>query len=87
MDNDLLMKILERLSVIESKLESLIPLQDDVSKSKLDINSLQLKIDQHEKELNELRENTKWLRRLVISGFITIVTGIIVAGLKGALGI
>lgn len=87
MDNELLMKILERLSAIESKLESLIPLKDDVAKNKLDINSLLLKIDQHEKELEELKENTKWLRRLVISGFITIVTGLIVAGLKGLLGI
>lgn len=87
MDNELLMKILERLSAIESKLESLLPLKEDVSKNKLDINSLQLKIDQHEKELEEIKENTKWLRRLVISGFITIGTGLIVALLKGILGI
>lgn len=87
MDNDLLMKILERLSAIESKLESLIPLKDDVSKNKLDINSLNLEIKQHEKELDEIKENAKWLKRLVISGFVTIGTGLIVAIIKSLLGV
>lgn len=94
MDNDLLLKILERIAAIEKvqysieeKLTELIPLKEDVSKIKLEVNTIENKMNQHEKELEELKENTKWLRRLVISGFVTITTGIIIALIKGSLGI
>jgi uncharacterized membrane protein YjjP (DUF1212 family) len=94
MDNDLLIKILERIAAIEKvqysieeKLTELIPLKEDVSKIKLDVNTIDNKLKQHEKELEELKENTKWLRRLVIGGFVTVASGLILALLKGSLGI
>lgn len=94
MDNELLTKILDRISAIEkvqysidAKLADLVPLKKDVSKLKLDVNTLENRLAQHEKELAELKESNKWLRRLFVSSIITMVTGILVAVLKGFIGV
>lgn len=94
MDNELLVKILERIATIEQiqhsindKLAEIVPLKKDVSKLKLDVNTLENRLAQHEKELAELKESNKWLRRLFVSSIITMVTGILVAVLKGFIGV
>lgn len=87
MDNDVLVKILERLSSIETRLEALTNLKTDVSNHTLSINNLENKEAQLEKEVEEIKENTKWLKRLCISGFVTIGTGLLIALFKVLLGI
>lgn len=87
MDNDVLMKILERLSTIEAKISELIEYKEDVKTNTKDILDLKNKTENQQKEINEIKENATYLKRLVIGGFITITTGLILAGLKMLLGI
>ena len=87
MDNDVLMKILERLSAIETKITELFEYKEDIKNNTKDINDLKHKAKQNEEKINKMQESNTYLKRLVIGGFVTIGTGLIVAFLKGLLGI
>lgn len=87
MDNDVLMKILERLASIETKISELFEYKEDIKNNTRDINDLKHKTEQNEKEIKEMQERTIYLKRLMLGGFVTIGTGILLALLKVLLGI
>lgn len=87
MDNDILIKILERLSTIEARITELIEYKEDVKTNTKDIQELKHKTKENEEKINQMQEQSTYLKRLVLGGFITIGTGLLVAFFKSILGI
>jgi predicted nucleic acid-binding Zn-ribbon protein len=83
MDNDVLMKILERLASIETRITELFEYRDDVKVNTKDITDLKNKTENQQKQIDEMKESNKWLSR----GVITMVIGLIGGFLKTILGI
>lgn len=87
MDDKLMIELLERLTRIESKLETVeqkILLIDDFQK---DITEEKVRHEQIEKRLAELEDKHKWLARAVAGATITAIVGLVFALLKTAIGI
>ena len=87
MDEKLLSEVVQRLTRIEVKLEEIVTVKKDVEDLKCEVVELKAKDESQQKEIIELKECNKWLTRTVIAGICTIVTGIIAAIIKSALGI
>ena len=86
MDEKLLSEVVQRLTRIEVKLEEIVTVKKDVEALKCEVVELKAKDDAQQKEIAELKESNKWLTRTVIAGIFTVITGIVVTLLKGALG-
>lgn len=86
-NNDVLIKILERLSVIETQLKDILNVKDDVKEHEKDINDLQNKTDNLKNEIDEIKDTNKWLSRAVLGAIITAVVGVIFCFVKIGLGI
>lgn len=76
MDNEILIKILERLSSIETSIKDLMWVKDDVQRNSKDIVELKTIADNQQKEIDEIKENNKWLRR----GITTMIIGLVSSG-------
>jgi hypothetical protein len=86
-DNDLLNEILQRLTTIEVKLEEIIETKSDVNDLKKEVVELKIKDEQKRKELDEIRENTKWTTRAVVGAIISSVVALGFAIVKMILGV
>jgi len=86
MDEKLLAEVVQRLTRIEVKLEEIVNVKKDVEDLKGEVIELKAKDTAQQKEIEELKDNNKWLTRLTIGAIFTVVTGIIVAIAKGLLG-
>lgn len=86
-NNDVLIKILERLSVIETQLKDILNVKDDVKINTKDINDLKNKTDNLKDEIDEIKDTNKWLSRAVLGAVITAVVGVIFCFVKIGLGI
>lgn len=86
MDEKLLAEVVQRLTRIEVKLEEIINVKKDVEDLKGEVIELKAKDTAQQKEIEELKDNNKWLTRLTIGAIFTVITGIIVACMKGLLG-
>lgn len=69
MDNKFETEVLTRLAVIESKI-------DDYKQTERLANDAYQKGIFCEREINEMKESNKWLRRLVIGAIITTIASI-----------
>ncbi len=87
MDEKLLNEIVQRLVAIETKLESIIKVKDDVDELKKEVVQLQENNKQQQKEIDSLADNNKWLSRAVIGAIITASVGIVVTVVKIGAGI
>lgn len=87
MDERLLNEIVQRLVAIETKLESIIKVKDDVEDLKKDVVRLQEQTAQQQKEIDAITDTNKWLSRAVIGAVITATIGIIVTVVKIGAGI
>ncbi len=87
MDEKLLNEIVQRLVAIETKLESIIKVKDDVEDLKKDVVRLQEQTAQQQKEIDAITDTNKWLSRAVIGAVITATIGIIVTVVKIGAGI
>ena len=80
MENTFETEVLSRLAVIESKLDGY-----------KDLKSIAYGADtrskQNERDIAEMKESNKWLRRLVIGESIGLVFSIILFLIKGRLGV
>ena len=77
MDNEILIQILERLSSIETSIKDLTWVKNDVNKNSKDIVELRTTTDNQQKEIDEIKENNKWLTR----GIVTMIIGLISSGI------
>lgn len=87
MDEKLLNEIVQRLVAIETKLESIIKVKDDVEDLKKDVVRLQEQTAQQQKEINGITDTNKWLSRAVIGAIITASIGVVVTVVKIGAGI
>jgi archaellum component FlaC len=79
----------QRLTRIEVKLEEIVAVKKDIKdltdttdELKKDIIELKAKDEQQRKELDEIRDNSKWISRAVIGAVITSSVAIIFALIK-----
>lgn len=86
MDEKLLNEIVQRLVAIETKLESIIKVKDDVEDLKKDVVRLQEQTAQQQKEIDGIVESNKWLSRAVIGAVVTAAVGLIFVLIKMGLG-
>lgn len=89
MDERLLSEVVQRLTRIEVKLEEIVAVKKDIKdltdttdELKKDIIELKAKDEQQRKELDEIRDNSKWISRAVIGAVITSSVAIIFALIK-----
>ena len=87
MDERLLNEIVQRLVAIETKLESIIKVKDDVEELKKDVVQLQERDKQQQKEIDSLVDSNRWLSRAVAGAIITAVIGLIFVIIKTGLGV
>lgn len=87
MDDNLYSEILQRLTRIEVKLDQMEDTKKEVNQLKLDVLKLQEKDTQQQKELDEIKDSNKWLKRAIIGACITAGVGIVFAFIKIGLGI
>lgn len=86
MDDKILNEIVQRLVAIETKLESIIKVKDDVEDLKKDVVRLQEQTAQQQKEIDAIVESNKWLSRAVIGAVVTAAVGLIFVLIKMGLG-
>lgn len=89
MDERLLSEIVQRLTRIEVRLEEVVnikkevkDLKDTADELKKNVVELQTKDEQQRKELDEIRDNSKWISRAVIGAVITSSVAIIFTLIK-----
>lgn len=89
MDERLLSEVVQRLTRIEVKLEEIVAVKKDIKDltditddMKKDIIELKTKDEQQRKELDEIRDNSKWISRAVIGAVITSSVAIIFTLIK-----
>jgi predicted transcriptional regulator len=94
LDEKLLNEVVQRLTRIEVKLEEIVTLKRDVHDNRRELETLtqrvielETKDEQQRKELDEIRDNSRWISRAVIGALITSVVAIIFTVLKLGLGI
>lgn len=87
MDDKILNEIVQRLVAIETKLESIIKVKDDVEDLKKDVVRLQEQTAQQQKEIDGITDNNKWLSRAVVGAIITSIIGIVFVLIKIGLGV
>ena len=87
MEDKMLNEIIQRLVAIETKLESIIKVKDDVEDLKKDVVRLQEQTAQQQKEIDGITDTNKWLSRAVIGAVITASIGIVVTVVKIGAGI
>ena len=76
-DDKLLVQIVERLSSIEAKVESILECKNEVKVCIQDINDLKNKTENQQKEIDEMKESSKWIRRAIVTMTLGIVATII----------
>ncbi len=86
MDEKLLNEIVQRLVAIETKLESIIKVKDDVEELKKDVVRLQEQTSQQQKEIDAIVESNKWLSRAVVGAVVTAAVGLVFVLIKMGLG-
>ena len=84
-ETDLYMEIIQRLTIIETKLDGFTETKNDVDVLKQKVIELQARDDAQQKELFEIKEESKWLKRAVVGAIITAVLTLMVYLLKFAL--
>lgn len=89
MDERLLSEIVQRLTRIEVRLEEVVnikkevkDLKDTADELKKNVVELQTKDEQQRKELDEIRDNSKWISRAVIGAVITSSVAVIFTLIK-----
>ena len=82
MDQELINEILQRLVRIETKLDQIEDVKNDVMQTKLDIVKLQEKDEKQQTELNELKDSHKWLSRAILGAIISMVASIVLTFFK-----
>lgn len=89
LDERLLSEIVQRLTRIEVRLEEIVAVKKDIKDltditddMKKDIIELKTKDEQQRKELDEIRDNSKWISRAVIGAIITSSVAIIFTLIK-----
>lgn len=87
MEDKMLNEIIQRLVAIETKLESIIKVKDDVEDLKKDVVRLQEQTAQQQKEIDGITDTNKWLSRAVIGAIITASIGVVVTVVKIGAGI
>lgn len=87
MEDKLLNEIVQRLVAIETKLESIIKVKDDVDDLKKEVVQLQENTKQQQKEIDSLVDNNKWLSRAVAGAIVTAVIGLVFVLIKMGLGV
>ena len=85
LETDLYMEIIQRLTIIETKLDGFTETKNDVDVLKQKVVELQARDDAQQKELLEVKEESKWLKRAVVGAIITAILTLIVYLLKFAL--
>ena len=85
-NKDTMQEILERLIVIETKLDGFTEAKKKTYDNEKDILILKSTVTDHEKKINELIESNKWLVRTVAAALITGIIGILIALAKAGLG-
>lgn len=73
-------EVLTRLAVIESKLDDYKDIKDKVDKA------YSISLD-NEKEINELKDKSRWLSRTLIGAILTAIVSIVFIYLKIGLGL
>lgn len=73
-------EVLTRLAVIESKLDDYKDIKDKAEKA------FTLSLD-NEKEINELKDKSRWLSRTLIGAILTAIVSIVFIYLKIGLGL
>lgn len=86
MDDKILNEIVQRLVAIETKLEDIIRVKDDVDDLKKEVVQLQENTKQQQKEIDSLVDNNKWLSRAVTGAIVTAVIGVVFVLIKMGLG-
>jgi len=86
-DNSFEREVLDRLTKIEVKLDSYDKIKDQVYENQRVIIKLYEKIEQQQKDIDELRERNKWFARALAGAVITAGIGLIVAFLKIGMGV
>ena len=80
-------EVLDRLIKIESKIETWDTSKKQVYENKDDITKIQSRVEQNEKDLEDLKERNKWLSRTIISACITAGIGFVVIFIKMGMGV
>lgn len=88
-ENSLDREVLDRLIRIETKLDSYGEVKEQVYKNQRDIlknrekdEQIQITIEQQQKEIDELKDNNKWLSRTLAAAIITVVVAAIVFAIR-----
>jgi ElaB/YqjD/DUF883 family membrane-anchored ribosome-binding protein len=87
MEDKLLNEIVQRLVAIETKLEDIIKVKDDVDELKKEVVKLEENNKQQQKEIDSLVDNNKWLSRAVAGAVVTAIIGVVFVFIKMGLGI
>ena len=78
-DNNFEREVLDRLIKIEAKLESWDSSKKQIYENQREVIRLNEQIEQHQRDINELRERNKWMGRTVAGAAIGAVISAIVS--------
>ena len=74
-------QIIDKLARIEQKLEDFIDTINESTRLSRDnenrIIRLEVKIKEHDKDINNIKDNSKWLSRAVVGAVITALVGLV----------
>lgn len=80
-------EVLDRLTKIEVKLDSYDKIKDQVYENQRTIIKLYEKMEQQQKDIDELRERNVWFARSLAAAVITAAVGIVVIFIKIGMGV
>lgn len=80
-------EVLDRLKTIEVKLDNYDKTKEQVYQNQRDILELKNITESHQKDIDALKENNKWLARTIAGTAITAVFGIVVILIKLGMGV
>ena len=86
MEENIYTEILQRLVKIETKIDNIEKIKDDVDSLKGKIIELQAKDESQAKEIKELKDTNKWLIRTIAGEVIGIVIAVIIAAIAMGFG-
>lgn len=80
-------EVLDRLIKIEMKIDSMDKLKEQVYKNKDALLELNMKDEQQQKQIDEMLEEQRWLKRTVISSIVVAIITLIFGAIKIGFGL
>lgn len=80
-------EIIERLAKIEVKIDDFKGLREGLDRHSVELTEIKGSLENQQKEIEEMRESNKWLRRAFIGALITATVGIVFCFIKIGLGV